>query len=660
MTALCGLPYPGLRAFGRNEAHLFFGREDHVDDLIDRLAATRLLAVLGASGSGKSSLVRTGLLSALDLGFFARAGARWTTIELAPGGAPLQQLARALAAVDSSPDGLDEAMVAALLARGPRAIAEWCRGGGLAAGHNLLIVVDQFEELFRFGDYAAREESEAFVGLLLESARTPDVPIHVVLTMRSEYIGSCALIPGLAEAINAGFYLTPRMSREECRAAIEGPAAIAGFTIAPTLVNHILNELAGFAPWEEGNNVGLDQTLSRRADQLPLMQHLLNRLWLRAAARAHGGVVEIGRDDYDAVGGLAGALDAQGAEMLASLEDDHCGVATLFRALVTGPDPARAVRRPCPFGELVDAVGGDRARVGRIVDAFRAPDCNFLRPPVGEALTDATIVDINHESLIRQWRALSEWLRDEARAVANWRRLVAAAELFDAGEGDLLHGTALASLAVWWDAERPTAAWASRHGNRYDEARAFLNRSREVQRLAELHLQARQRRDVRRLWSSIAMLSFLLVLAAGSAFYAFRQSREAAEQAQRATEALRRAEESRGIASSAERQAEDLRRTYALQVRRAAAATVEAQAQVERAATMRREADAQERRAGEAQRRAETAERRAEVANQALTSERGETARNLAPLIQALQNLCRRRGDVEICNLVREAGGQRR
>ena len=97
MTAMATvLPYPGLRAFRRDETMLFFGRENCVDAMIERLAATRFLAVLGASGSGKSSLVRTGLLEGLELGFYANAGARWRIVETKPGGAPMRNLAAAL------------------------------------------------------------------------------------------------------------------------------------------------------------------------------------------------------------------------------------------------------------------------------------------------------------------------------------------------------------------------------------------------------------------------------------------------------------------------------------------------------------------------------------------------------------------------------------
>ena len=182
-------PYPGLRAYRRDELILFFGREGCVDDMVDRLAATRFLAVLGPSGSGKSSLVRTGLLDALKLGLHP-AGSRWRIVDCHPGGRPIYNLAKAL--LETKGGVVEPAFVDALthfLRRGPLSVVEWVRAGNLPDNQNILIIVDQFEELFRYGDYAGREQAEAFVALLMESARA-DARIEIVITMRSEFLGA--------------------------------------------------------------------------------------------------------------------------------------------------------------------------------------------------------------------------------------------------------------------------------------------------------------------------------------------------------------------------------------------------------------------------------------------------------------------------------------
>ena len=506
-------PYPGLRAFRREETDLFFGREDCTNAMVDRLAATRFLAVLGSSGTGKSSLVRTGLLDSLELGLMAKAGSRWKIVDFRPGGAPLKNLARRLLETEHDAENpyieaKDVDLLRAFLARGPRAVIEWCRSGHLPPGGNLLLLVDQFEELFRYQDYAGREEAEAFVALLLESAREKDARIYVTITMRSEYLGACALIEGLSDAINAGMFLTPRMTREHCRDAIVGPAEVCNIDIEPALVNRLLNDLANFAPWDsQDSNDQLDR-LMRRADQLPLLQYTLNRMWQRAHERDPSKKVKLTVDDYDAIGGLSGALNAHANQIFDDLGKQRAQVAEwVFRALTAGSTIADAVRRPTRLDELIQACGGDEAGVRAVVDAFRAPGVNFLVPefdPSNPKLAPDTYIDISHESLIRQWKKLSEWLGAEGRAAQQWRRLV---DRFATGE--MLRGRELANLAAWRSETKPNAAWAKRYGGDYPAVIAFLDKSQRARRA--------------KLITAIASTAGAFLLVAGFGVYAIIQ-----------------------------------------------------------------------------------------------------------------------------------------
>jgi hypothetical protein len=527
-------PYPGLRAFDREESDLFFGREACVDAMLDRLGATRFLAVLGSSGSGKSSLVRTGMLDALEIGLLASAGSRWAVATMRPGGAPIANLARALQPISGGAGEGAAAMLESFLRRGPRSLVQWCADGHLAPRTNLLVLADQFEELFRYADYAGREEAEAFVALLMESAQAAEVPIYVALTMRSEFLGACSLMPGLAERINRGLYLTPRMTRGETREAITGPAGVCGFSIEPALVNRLLNDLAAFAPWEDDRGVDQLQSLARRADQLPLMQHVLNRLWLRASAE--GGPVVLRVADYERLGGLGGAIDAHAAEVCAALPEGSAPLPErVFRGLVTGTTVATALRRPCRFAELLALCEAPRDEAAAVVETFRAHGCNFLMPPPEVELADDTIVDISHESLIRQWSSLSAWLEREVRAGDTWRRLSASAAAHARGEAELLAGLDLDNMLRWWERETPTEAWARRHGGGFAEARDFLGRSKaaeaarvEAERARVATERARERRQ-KRLWRGAAAVMFLLSSGAGFAAWRAWQGERALE-----------------------------------------------------------------------------------------------------------------------------------
>lgn len=508
------IPYPGLRAFRWDETDLFFGRDGCVVQMIDKLAQTRFLAVLGASGSGKSSLVRTGLLDGLTLGLDASAGSHWLIADMHPGGQPVPALAKALIAaaspeLDAEDAALESGVLAEMLKRGPRSLLQWCRAGNLPEGHNLLLLVDQFEELFRYGNYGEREAAEGFARLLLESSSDPALPIRVVITMRSEFLADCALFDGLAERINDGLFLTPRMTRDECADAIEGPASVCGFTVEPNLTNRLLNDMAAFAPWD-GDRVTMNsERLSRRADQLPLMQHVLNRLWVRAVEARSDPVLTLA--EYDAIGGLQGALAAHGSEVIASLsEQDAAYVPAIFRALVVGESAITAVRRPCPFADLVALCDGDEVVARRIVETFRATGCDFLRPPPPSPLVADTIIDISHESLVRQWPMLAEWTRQEADASAYWRRLAEAARRHSGGDGELLSGRDLAPVTAWWDGEHPSAAWAERHGGGHNEVASFLAASRDYERNRMAVEQGRRARELR---GRVMLGALLLVLA---------------------------------------------------------------------------------------------------------------------------------------------------
>ncbi len=258
-------PFPGLRPFDTDEDYLFFGREHQTVELLKLLREHRFLAVVGTSGSGKSSLVRAGLLPELQGGTINAAGSSWEIAILRPGGNPIRNLARALCDADLyDSEGEDtEPSLVATLTRSGLGLVDAVRQSDIEADVNLLIVVDQFEEVFRFRQSSSANEDVAasFVSLLLEASQQRDLPIYAILTMRSDYIGDCAEFRGLAEAVNDGEYLIPRLKRDQLRTAIEGPVKVGGGQIANRLVQELMND------------VGNDQ------DQLPLLQHALMRTW---------------------------------------------------------------------------------------------------------------------------------------------------------------------------------------------------------------------------------------------------------------------------------------------------------------------------------------------------------------------------------------------
>lgn len=268
-------PYPGLRPFRRDESDIFFGRDAQIDELLNRLKTRRFLGVVGMSGCGKSSLVKAGLLPALESGLMGNLGSTWHIAEFRPGSSPIRNMAAALIASGILGDRVanDEESItslAAILHRGDRSLTRLLTDIERPEHSNLLILADQFEEIFRFHDHHDPSEAMAFINLLLATADRDEVPVHVVLTMRSDFLGACTLFPGLPAALDDGHYLCPRMTREELSEAIAGPPLMFGGVVEPDLSSQIIND------------VGTDP------DQLPLMQHALMRVWNRAVN--NGGV----------------------------------------------------------------------------------------------------------------------------------------------------------------------------------------------------------------------------------------------------------------------------------------------------------------------------------------------------------------------------------
>jgi tetratricopeptide (TPR) repeat protein len=534
-------PYPGLRPFKQEEAELFFGRETQTNEMLTRLedhAEFRFLAVIGSSGSGKSSLVRAGLLPALSKGCLLGAPAKWKFVTARPGAAPLRSLATAW--VDTFHPRADESDVAesernrftlAQLQAGPLGLVRAYRGEKETQGHAVLILIDQFEELFRFRrerGYARstqpvssrtqsgqaepldetghtetspkmdnaptleqqRNEAAAFVELLLTTAQRMDVPMYVVITMRSDFLGDCDAFLGLPEAISRSQYLTPRMTRSQLADAIARPLELPKFnaSIESTLITRILND------------VGTDP------DQLPLMQHALLRTWRAAVDRPHTegtSTVQLSSKDYIKSGGVKHALSQDAEEALEELRKMERGEALvrmaemLFRSLAHQSETGQLVRRPVQVIEVLGVVSDkptpqDCEDLNLVLTTFEGSGRHFLmrttldRQSAVEQphmpvelnipnfhLTD--FIDISHESLLRQWGRVQSWLAREADAARQYRRLLDAVQ---AGERQLT-GDGL-DRALEWRRTRRTPTWAMRYDNAHAPEESQLPKCLEL------------------------------------------------------------------------------------------------------------------------------------------------------------------------------------
>ncbi len=469
-------PFPGLRPFQQGEEHLFFGREKQTDTLIDNLNRTRFLAVIGSSGSGKSSLVNCGLLNALRGGAMTGVGSAWRIAHCRPAGSPIRSLANALAADGVLFDNFDSGtmnlvdIVDSNLHMSQQGIGDVFEQSRQKPDVNLLVVVDQFEELFRYAPHDAtgveasdEEHGEAakFIKLLLAAHEQSQHPIYIVLTMRVDFLGDCTRFDGLAEAINESQYLVPRMSRNERRLAISGPVGVGGGKIDPVLLTRLVNDL-GDDP-----------------DQLSILQHALNRIWKRW--------IELGQPDeqltlahYSAIGSMKSALNIHAEKAFGELTSprEQLIAEKLFKALTNKATDPRGVRRPTSVATLCNLTGADIDELTAVIDRFRTPTRSFLMPPHTQALMPDSIIDISHESLMRMWKRLIIWASEEAESTHTFQRLTTTAVLHANSQAGLWRDPDLQLALEWRMHNDPSEQWASRIRPGYKQAMQFLDDSR--------------------------------------------------------------------------------------------------------------------------------------------------------------------------------------
>ncbi len=501
-------PFPGLRPFEPDEDHLFFGREKEIDELLRRLRANRFLSVIGTSGSGKSSLVRSGLIPSLYSGFMVNAGSSWRVAMLRPGEDPIGHLAAALNGSDvlgseNEMTSTNRVLLEATLRRSTRGLVDAVRQARIPPEDNLLVIVDQFEELFRFRRSHqienSRDEAVAFVKLLLEATQQQAAPIYVVLTMRSDFIGDCMQYPGLPEAVNAGQYLVPRMTRDELRSAITGPIAVAGGEIAPRLVLRLLNDL------------GDDH------DQLPVLQHALMRTWDHWERRRNQApnTEPIDISDYEAVGTMQQALSlhAEEAYLETGSDANRKTVERVFKALTDTFSDPRGIRRPTSVRQLSAICETPESEVIRIVEIFRRPGRSFLMPPAATPLSSRSIVDLSHESLMRCWTRLITWAEEERSSARVYARLSQASAWFAEGTAGLWHNPELELGVQWKRQDHPTEAWAERYDSSFARAMDFLHRSEAERDRIESERENARKNKLRLAWAVAGGLAVLLLAA---------------------------------------------------------------------------------------------------------------------------------------------------
>jgi WD40 repeat protein/predicted Ser/Thr protein kinase len=387
-------PFKGLAAFEPADADYFFGRERLVAELVARLVGTSFLAVVGASGSGKSSVLRAGLLPALAGGVLPGSG-RWRRLLMRPGEHPLEELRGTF--LSAAEDPLAEALEA------------------LAPDERLLLAVDQLEELFT--SCRSADERVAFVTSLARAARDAHGRAVVVAAVRADFYGRFADYPELAELLAANHVLVGQPDVVELRRAIERPAARAGLHVEPDLVDALVADAAG------------------QPGGLPLLSTALLELWLQRSNRT------LSLAAYRESGGIESSVARLAEHAYARLDETEQPVArTILLRLAGEGEGDSIVRRRAPLSEL-DPDGNET--VSRVLGVLT--ESRLVTVSEGS-------VEVAHEALLREWPRLRDWIEDDGQGRRLRHHLAEAARTWDAGgrdQDELYRGARLSAALDW-------------------------------------------------------------------------------------------------------------------------------------------------------------------------------------------------------------------
>ncbi|MDX2174567.1 MAG: hypothetical protein SFY56_15795 [Bacteroidota bacterium] len=588
MSSIC--PYPGLRPFNENESIFFKGREEHIDKIIHQLQEKKYLMVTGASGDGKSSLIYAGLIPRSRAGFFKARFNNWIIADLKPERSPLTNLALAIT------EHLNLKNAQAIekeLSYGFSSLIKVYKESSFFLDYesekylnadfdekqnlknksaNLLILIDQFEELFtnseNFNKGKPSIQAITLINLIIETtkiAAKENIPIYIVSTMRSDYVGDCAVFKGLPELMVYSQFFVPRLKRQEIQRAIVEPSKLSGNKINNRLVERLINELG------DGQ------------DQLPILQHALNRIW-----KAHNddGFAEMDLLHYAKVGGissdllptehkeifstwyknqpafkqsaewknqpagLTNVLNAHARELFETSVSKNINEATnraeveellkkIFTCL-TKINDNRAVRNRLSVAEIKNIIGNtiSTKQIENLINIYRDSDNTLLRPFITSekeslSLNDNDIIDITHESLIRNWTELTEWTKKEQENILIINDLTKQLERWvnsHQSKDFLLTTGSVNFFNSWMETIKPNPHLIAKYNLSNHSKQQKLEEATEFLQTTTIYIEASQFNIKRRQKILRVVASIILVVLLGFTYWAITERNKAVAQ----------------------------------------------------------------------------------------------------------------------------------
>jgi WD40 repeat protein/energy-coupling factor transporter ATP-binding protein EcfA2 len=459
-------PFPGLRQFTAERSDLFFGRETESSEIAGKILRNRFVAVTGASGSGKSSLVLCGLIPALKKYSLER-GEKWNFLTMRPGRDPFGNLANSfLNAINSQQTERETGSeIISILKESSDGIKHIINKFTSSFTGKTLLFIDQFEEVFSYCTQGiwnrSGSEIKNFVHLLTDAVNKGNPDFHLIIAIRSDLISECEQFRSFTELINGSSYLVSPLSADGIREAIIGPLKMTGVEIESDLVEHLINEME-----ESGDN-------------LPVLQYTLMRIWMNWKA-ANEQQRPIGFADYSPVGSMRDGLSYQADGIYMNLDQESRWICEKMFRLLTGAGLGnQGSRCSATIEELKSSIPCSQDALINVIEEFRKPVISVLDPDYATPLTPGSLLELSHESVINLWGRLKKWVDEESESVQIYLGLSEASALYQQGKTGLLKSPDLQLALSWRDKNRPTLGWARRYNPAFERAMVYLRTSEQ-------------------------------------------------------------------------------------------------------------------------------------------------------------------------------------
>lgn len=560
---------PGLIPFKTNQQSVFFGRQRQVDDLLSIIQSSRLIGLVGQAGSGKTSLIRAGLIPALESGFDGMVGKKWAIAYCRTGVTPIENLAAALAEenvlVASGKGSLElQQEIVREMRRDHSGLLRAVAQKETLHQKNLLIILDQFEDIFQFEDLSKErnEQWDLDISLLFNNlaraVASNKSPIYVLIGLRSSFLPKMYNFRSIQDYLNAGLYALPLLRQDDLKQIIQ-----TGLKQNGLLIN---NEAFSF----------LEKGYNQNAHNLPFVQLSIQKLVQKRLAAYKQYIkdnenndgpllgfpeesVEIKHvaNDGDITMGVAHALEKFYEEQIAH---DKVLMQQLFK-MITRPGAIPDIRQPRTFKEILDVTEVPRADVKNFLIKLHKEIptvIEFVQPYIHntdyfheDSLRDDTIINISNAYTVHPWNRLRDWILEERESRETYLRLTERALLFEQGKAGYLVPPDLDVILQWHSKEQPKKVWADQFNSLFDLSIEYLFKSKEEHQLALERKEIERKREIKRIKRFLSIALFGLLIAIGGICWAWIEKNKATKEQEIAQNEANKAQIQKKIAEKA-------------------------------------------------------------------------------------------------------------